>query len=235
MALYNKGQQGSSNAIFLSPKTRDAENKDIDACFKGRKKNEDGGYEDIEDDIQKVEGNIRSLTIKHTPYNDEVISAAQIIMDDPGSDETYIVGLKFNMLNRSIMNCILSIKALENVSISLYRNKKGYNSAWVEQGGAAPGWKFAYADLPRPIEITHPKLVDPTTGRPKVISRDYSELDDFFISELESWAANLDILGPAKKEDSVKPNESSAKKEGDDDSAPFVEDKKGNNDDFWEE
>lgn len=201
MALYTKtGNSNTGTLIILTPKTRDAENKEIDAYFEVKRRGENGNFITADETVKKVSGDIKSLSIKDYEYNDTVTSKVKLVLVDKTADETYLVDMKFNILNRSIFNALLNLEQLNNVSISLYRNKKGYNAAFVAQNEQSVGWKYSLEDLPKPTEIIHPKTN-------KVISRDFTELDEFYILKLKEWAEKHNIYG-AQTDESKNTNNS---------------------------
>ena len=96
------------------------------------------------------------------------------------------------MLNRGILNQLLGLKSGEDITIGVYKNKKGYNASYLKQDGKSVSWKFDFKDVPAPTEIIHPKLTD-ENGKPKVLSRDYSEVDAFFLERTKVWANEVGL------------------------------------------
>jgi hypothetical protein len=85
-----------------------------------------------------------------------------------------------------LFNSLLSLTDNKGLKLQVYRNKKGRVAFYLTQGGEQVSWKYEIADLPQPIEILHPKTKE-------VVSRDYDEINDFFLRKLDDLAATLNI------------------------------------------
>jgi len=184
MALSNGNNQVSGNLIILRPITRDKDKKDINVCFSAVQKVDEKWSET--DRYTQVTGNIKSVENHTETYEGNDKHSIKILMSDDSASESYLLDLRMNILNRSMLNSLISLKATENVNISLYKNKKGYDTAAIRCNGELVGWKYQFSEIPKAVDINHPK-----TG--VKIQSDYSEVDEFFLTAVEEWARGLNI------------------------------------------
>ena len=198
MALSKGNNQLSGNLIILRPVTRDKDKHELsEPRFDASEKVDEKWV--LKDTYSQVTGNIKSVDVHTEVYEGSEKHSVKIFLSDDTANETYLLDLRMNILNRSMLNALINLKSTENVNISLYKNKKGYNSSCVRQNGEMVGWKHDYKSLPVPVEILHPK-----TG--VKIQSDYTEVDEFFLSETTSWAKELGVF---KAQGDQKPEEKS--------------------------
>jgi hypothetical protein len=200
MALGNNNYDNSGTLIGVKVSQKDKEDKKVDPHFVISRKVEDNWVEDS-DTYKSISGDIIKIDISEYEWEGLPIKSVKLILKDNEANEAYALTLKGSVLGRDILNKILGLESLENVQIDLYTNKKGYATSSVKQNGELVKWKFDFVDLPKPIEITHPK-----TG--VVISRDYSELDEIFFNGVKEFGEKFEIFGKAK---SFKPSSETAK------------------------
>lgn len=190
MALKNGGYENSGNLILVKLSQKDKEDKKTEPHFITSRKVYDKWVEDSEN-YKSISGDISKIDIVEYEYEGNPQKSVKILLRDKEANEAYLLSLRPSILGRDIFNKILGLKELDNVEISVYTNKKGYATSSVRQNGNLTDWKFNFVDLPKPLEITHPK-----TGA--VISRDYSELDELFLSAIKEFAEKFEIFGKSK-------------------------------------
>lgn len=91
-------------------------------------------------------GRLKEVKIKNWTYKDKPKESIQFIFDE-GESETWIE-CGWSNVSKGILNTIDGSDAIGQVSISLYKNKKGYASAYVEVNGQKVGWKYQQEQLP---------------------------------------------------------------------------------------
>lgn len=190
MGLGHNSGNSNGTLIILKPTTKSADGKDAEKPFFAvSRKQEDGKFKQDEDEsISSVSGNLTNLKVVRGDYDGNPTHTVKLILSDPAESESYLVDLRMSVLGRDILNKVLTLESTENVSISIYKNKKGYAASAVRQNDNMIKWKFERDELPAPIEIKHPV-------NHKVLSRDYTELNEFFAKAAEEFAENLKIQG----------------------------------------
>lgn len=184
MALSKGNNQVAGNLIILRPVTRDENKHDIPATFVAFEKVDEKWVK--KDTFSQVTGNIKGVEIHEDTYEGNVKHSVKVFLSDAEASETYLLDLRLNILNRSLLNALVNLKSTENVNISVYQNKKGFAASTIRQDGNMVGWKFDWATVPKPVDINHPK-----TG--KKLQSDYAEVDEFFLLNVESWAKELGV------------------------------------------
>lgn len=180
MALGKRGNS-NLNLTILKIKVKDSELKPVDPFFQITRK-VDGEWVNLPDRETFVSGKLVKLANKTTKYKDEDIHQVEAHLLD--GEDLFVLDLKFTMLNRSVINSLLSVTDFETpVEISLYTSKKGFPSAAVRQNDELVSWKFNLDDQPKPITVMF-------KGKEQ---RDYSPIDNFFIEKVGEFQ-----LSPAK-------------------------------------
>jgi hypothetical protein len=198
----NSGVQ-SDKKLYVLNLVEKTENEAVKPYFKVLEKNEETEkWVDTGNQITDITGDLASVSVSSFEYKGDEIKKVNLLIVDEEAKEAYLIGLSFKTASRSLLNSLLSLENNKGVTIKVYRNKKGKVSFYTTQNGDRVAWKFAIEELPQPLEITHPK-----TGA--LISRDYSEVNDFFVAEIEKAADRLGIkFGDGKpKADSDKKDE----------------------------
>lgn len=98
-------------------------------------------------------------------------------------DERYVISTWFTVLSRTLLNTLLSATEWElgKLSISLYKNKKGYNAVYVKNNGKTLDRKYSIDELKAKTK----PIIDPDTN--EVLKNKYDELETF----LEQGATKL--------------------------------------------
>lgn len=175
--------------IILRPIMKDKDKKDIPVTFEVRRKAADGKFLPQADTASSVTGDLFRIETYTSEWEGNITHGYKLLLRDEEMHETYIVDMKFNMLTRSLANNVLALTNFKNITITLYKNNRGYNSVVVKDAsGEMVHWKYELSQLPQPTEIFHPKLKDEKTGKPKLLSRDFSEVDDWFTNQLNEFA-----------------------------------------------
>jgi hypothetical protein len=182
----NSGGQ-SDNQLFVLNLVEKVNDEAVSPYFKVLKKNpETTKWEDSGNNVTEITGDLASIALSSYTWKGDEIVKVNLIIEDSDNKEAYLLSFNFKSLTRSVFNSILALESPKGLSLKAYRNKKGRVAIYVTQNGEGVSWKYSIEELPQPIEITHPK-----TGA--VISRDYDEVNDFFIKELEAAATRLNI------------------------------------------
>jgi len=91
-----------------------------------------------------VAGNITGIKYKESEYEGSKIQNFSITLDSPAGVGLLTIG--FTSLGRAILNSLLSLKTSENVKLSVYKNKKGYDAVYVTQNGQKLAWALDMKD-----------------------------------------------------------------------------------------
>lgn len=94
--------------------------------------------------VKSIDGNITGIQYTENEYDGNKIKGYRITFDAP--DGVGLLSLGFTSLGRSIFNSLLSLVGAENVKISLYKNKKGYDAVSVTQNGEKVAWALDMKD-----------------------------------------------------------------------------------------
>lgn len=202
MALGNNSGFGNSGALlFLSPRSKDKDKKDVPPHFVvGR--SVDGKIVDDTETVTQVSGDLFRIEFKEREYNGETFEEPVLYLRgksalDETVSESYRLPIRFGIPGRGLFNRLASLTDggdFSNLQVDYYRNRNGYETFGLKQAGEPVKWKFENADLPVPLEIKHP-----TTG--KVLQRDYSELNALFRAELQKIADKVNkVKQPAAQE-----------------------------------
>lgn len=202
MALSKGNNQLSGNLIILRPITRDENKHDIPATFVAFEKVDEKWVK--KDTFSQVTGSIKSVEIHEDTFEGNVKRSVKVFLKDEEASETYLLDLRLNILNRSLLNSLINLNKPNDVNISVYQNKKGFAASTIRQDGEMVGWKFQWDDVPKPVDINHPK-----TG--KKLQSDYAEVDEFFLTNVEKWAKELGVWKVAQDSKSVASSESAPK------------------------
>ncbi len=204
MALSNGNGSFSGPLIFLNARSKDAKGNKVDPHFEIARVGEDKKIHKTEETCTRVSGNLLRPQFKTRPYEGQDVKHVVLYVQDKDkldgggapAPETYSVDLTYRIASRSLFNAILSLTDPENISISIYENKGGYEALSLWQGADADGkngvlvpWKFdgRKGEIPEAIEGPVFK------GRKQF---DYTPVDEFFEEQLKSWADM--VFGPEK-------------------------------------
>lgn len=94
--------------------------------------------------VKSIDGNITGIQYTENEFDGNKIKGYRITFDAP--DGVGLLSLGFTSLGRSIFNSLLSLVSAENVKISLYKNKKGYDAVSVTQNGEKVAWALDMKD-----------------------------------------------------------------------------------------
>lgn len=200
MALHkNNENYTQGNLIILRIVTRDENKHDINAAFQVTRKNDEGNWVKDKDTFSSITGDIFRLETYSSEWEGNISWGYKVFIKDDDVKEAYILDNKFNMLTRDLANKVLGLTELKNVTISVYKNKKGYNTSALKIGENLVRWKYGLDELPESVAILHPRLIDEKTGKNKVLSRDYSDVDAWFVKKLNEFAKINNLLASKDK------------------------------------
>lgn len=194
MALgKNNSDYNGGNLIILRPITRDADKHDIPATFQVTRKNDAGEWQKDEDTVASVTGDLVKVETYENIWEGKKTYGFKLLLKDEEAKENYLIDTRLNILSRDLANKILGLTSFENVTIGLFKNKKGFNSSSVKVGQDLVKWKFEFSDIPKPDEIINPRTNE-------VVQRDYTSVDEFFINALDKFSQENSLVGKSKEE-----------------------------------
>lgn len=171
-----------------------------------------------------VWGDLTRISFDTGEYNGEVYNVVKLSIVDRELKENYLLDLRMTHTSRNIFNSLLALKEFDDIEISLYKKEASdgnvYSNVALRQNGELIKGLFKSEELPKPNIITNSKG--------QVIKREYDELDDFYLKELEKLAATLESRrggkskSPEKKEENIpQPVPASDLAEDTDNDVPF--------------
>ena len=159
--------------------------------IRGLKKGEPEAYFEVKkgEDLQTasyVEGHITKLEASGYEFEGKFRNTFNLtLQDDEGS---YILQSAFTNIGRTILNSLAGAEQLGDIKLSLYINKKGFKSVWVENNGERTEWKY-------PIDEQMDMVEEVKNKAGEVLQKDYSALEQFYIDTVIPKIANkLDIV-----------------------------------------
>jgi hypothetical protein len=206
MALgRNSEQESSSDLVFLSPRAK-KDKKDIEPAFFIRRKvngewKEDGSVDRFSGKLVSVNHKIVELPAPAKPLNLIVVT-----LEDEEAKEKYVADFTFKVPTRSLFNRLLNLNGTENVEISYFRNKDGYESFAVRQNGETVKAKWDKDDKTVPeVEVTVKKSGE--------VDKDYFEVNQFYQKKMVELG---EALKKAPKTESSSPKKTQKQETGSD-------------------
>lgn len=191
MALGNPPKtQSTRKLLILKLKAKDEAGKLlVPNMFQVSEKGEDGKWAPRAELQPRVSGNLTRVELGEGEWQGAKYGTVKLYLEDPAADEMYLLDLRYNQLSRNLFNSLVSLNSFDNLSISNYSTKskkdgKEYANISLWQGDNMVKGKTDFAALPQPEVIKHPKTQ-------AVISRDFSEVDNFFKPQLEELSTRV--------------------------------------------
>lgn len=201
MALSNGNGLSSTPLIFLNARSQDKEGNKVAPHFEIARVGEDKKIAATGETATKVSGDL--LRPRFTSRDFKGSPTKHLVLYIRDGDETYNLDLTYRISSRSLMNALLSVTDPKGVEISIYESKKGYEALSLWQGDKMVPWKFDG----RKGEIPDADVIKDKKGA--VVKTDFSEVDEFFETNLKAWAD--EVFGPEKaKSDATAPAKTEA-------------------------
>jgi hypothetical protein len=167
----------------------------------------------------RVSGHLSKIQIEDKEYEGNPYKAFKFYLNDPDSNETYLLDLRSTMVSRNLFNSLLALESFDNLQVSLYnktskKDNKDYTNVSLWQGENMVKGKYSLDELPKPEEIKN--------KQGKLLMRKYDELDEFFAKHLTEL--NKKISGkPSPKNEAKKTEPKTSQDAGEltDDRVPF--------------
>jgi hypothetical protein len=193
MALSNgNGNNGSSSLIILKPVNKDENKNKVEPYFSVTRK-VDGKWKTGSETFNKVSGSLSKVEVKEQEFNKVKYKTVGVYLKD--GEETYLLDLRFSITTRNLFNMLATLTAFDNLSVSYYQDKNGYDRFSLRQNDAFVNWKYSAEQLPKPIEVTFKGAVQ----------RDYTPIDEIFEKELVELNARVSSGKPAKSKPASTP------------------------------
>lgn len=130
---------------------------------------EDTQYTFIDWDFEKIE--FKTIEFQDKSGKTQTRRVFDLVLRE--WDEKYVLSSWFTVLSRTLLNTLISAENYElwHVAISIYKNKKGYNSIYVQNDKKALNRKFTIDEMK-----AHTKpIIDPDTQ--EVLKIKYDDLE----------------------------------------------------------
>lgn len=131
------------------------------------------------DKCSYIEGWLAKAKVDSYEYEGKPKKTIELTIED--NDEKYLFQSSYNQLSRSLINSLLGTPDYGRIKISVYTNKAGYKSIFVENNGEKMAWKYS-------VEEMQAKTEKITNKAGEFISNDYSSLDNWLE---EQFAAHV--------------------------------------------
>lgn len=188
MALKNNNGYSNTPLVYLNPRssTMGKDGKEVELekpRFEVSRVNADGNIEKTDETATNVSGNLVKLDLKEREIKGQKTKHVVLYLQDTDANETYFIDFTYRISTRSLFNSMLSLKDSKDIELSIYRSKKGYESFGLRQAGEQVSWKYNLDELPQAEQIKDKKGA--------IVKTDFSEVNEFFETELRSLAASL--------------------------------------------
>lgn len=210
MALGNNSFN-SGPLIFITSRSRDEKGNKIKPFFSVSRVDESNKIAQTNEQVTSISGDLikmeyKERDVKTKAGTTEKRKSAVLYINDAAASETYHIDIGFTLAGRSLFNALASLVdsgSFSELELSIYENRKGYESYGLKQAGQQVKWKYSLDELPKADPITDKKG--------NLIKNDYSEVDEFFLTEINKISEKL---GSKKKDSQPAQENSSAKTQG---------------------
>jgi hypothetical protein len=202
MALSNGKTFDSNPLVFITPRSKDADGNKVEPYLEVSRVGADGKIAKTNERPTRVNGNLVKIDFKDREIKGTTSKQVVLYVSDPIAKETYHISLSYRMATRGLFNALLSLGSTDDISISYYENRGGYEAFGLTQKGDRVAWKIELADQPKSEAITDKKG--------NLIKNDYSDVDSFFENELKALVEKLGIAGRKTEEKPSSPQKSDA-------------------------
>jgi hypothetical protein len=193
MALNTNSGYSSGPLIFLSPRSKDKDKKDVPPHFEVGRVGPDGKIVNDAETVTNVSGDLFRIEFKEREFNGETFEEPVFYLKDGAVNESYRLPIRFGIPGRGLFNRMATLNDgvdFSNLQVDYYRNRNGYETFGLKQKGEPVKWKYENDQIPAALEIKHP-----TTG--KVLQRDYTAPNSFFRNILQQIADKVNKVKPA--------------------------------------
>ena len=151
------------------------------------KTRQDNKYVELEKKPISTSGNLKGIEFGSYEWEGKTIKTFKVSLDKETKEEgnqLSIISMSFTNTSRSILNCILNHNGpIDTLSITLAKNKAGYNGAYTSINGHKGNWKISSDEMK--------KLIDVETTKKGLKITDYDKLDQFFEDEMMKHMATI--------------------------------------------
>ena len=180
-------QSSYQGGIFYL-KLKTAKTEDPYFTIKTKQGNE---YVDI-DTSKNVAGVLKNIEFGEYEWEKVTIKTIKLVLERDTEEGTqlYIISSSYTSTLRSIINSLLGINVpITSMSLTLYKNRQGYNGVYTLLNGKKSNWKLTGDQIKSYIDVEHTKKFGDVT--------DYSRLDTYLEEELRK---HLDTILPNREE-----------------------------------
>jgi len=121
---------------------------------------EGSDYIDLPDTPTSVSGTLKSIDFGEYEWEKQTIKTVKFQIEKVEGDinQLYLLSSSYTATLRTILNTLLNVQEpIKKITISLIKNKAGYNGAFLVINGRKGEWKFKYDFLKTMIEIEKTK------------------------------------------------------------------------------
>ena len=134
-----------------------------------------------------VNGDLVQIKLEKDEYEGKPYDKVRLTLKDESNKETYLLDLRMTQLTRNLFNSLLALTSFKGLSISTYlkegKDGKKYSNISLWQNNELVKGKFAWEEWPKVEELKNSKGI--------VQSRDFTAVDDFFVSHLSELAKKV--------------------------------------------
>lgn len=193
--MLGKTNQSNSKLIVLKPVSKLKTGEKVKPFFQISSKENNAWSVSEDQSISQVTGDLVKVEASEEEYQGDKYFRVKLYLKDGG--EVYLIPFRLNIATRGLLNSLFSLESFEDISISYYESKAGYDVFSATQGGSRVSWKYELSELPKPDEVIL---------RGKVL-RDYTALDNFYLEKLEELAGRVSAAsGSTNKQEVAETN-----------------------------
>lgn len=164
-----RGTTSDSNRHIFFAKIKGLKKDDPNAPYIEITQKQGDKYMEL-DKCTFIEGWLSGAKTDSYEYEGKQKKTIELVMED--GIEKYIFQTAYTQLSRSLINSLLGTKDYGRIKISVYTNKAGFKSIFVENNGEKMSWKYPVAEFQAKAEVI-------TKKSGEKVSTDYTELDNW--------------------------------------------------------
>ena len=135
---------------------------------------------------KNVTGSLKNIQFSEYEWEGKKIKTLKIVIDREEKQQLCIIDSSYTTTLRGIINSLLGCnEPINKISITLFKNKQGFNGAYTIINSKKSNWKYSGEELKKYVDIENTKKFGPVA--------DYDRLDNFLEDELKK---HLNVIIP---------------------------------------
>ncbi len=114
-------------------------------------------------------------------YKNRPVIKLQLV--DREANQTYLYKFNLRLATRTLINRVLALESTDGLAISIWNDREtGNEKISLKQHGKPVDWKYGLDEVPKPEELRK--------KNGELISRDFDEVDKFFLDKIDEFNAS---------------------------------------------